>query len=136
MNELTENEDATVVCQDEVHFQITTSVTRKRAPKGSNPKVKSAPAKKNAACSGYVVPTTGELIVTKPGWFNYETVTQSPRDFICAHPAVDGHKIYMALDNAPWHKKRQGLFRAKRGLSMRTSGIKWSWFRFRRILRT
>jgi hypothetical protein len=90
---LAENEDATVVYQDEVHFQITTSVTRKWVPKGSNPKVKSAPAKKNVAYSGYVVPTTGELIVTKPGWFNYETVIQSLRDFICAYPAVDGHKI-------------------------------------------
>jgi transposase len=102
---LTVNEDAIVVYQDEVHFQVTTSITRKWVPKGSKPKVKSAPTKKNAAYSGYVVPMTGELIVTKPGWFNYETVIQSFRDFICAYPIPDGHKIYMVLDNAPWHKK-------------------------------
>jgi hypothetical protein len=67
-------EDAIVVYQDEVHFQVATSITRKWAPKGSKPRVKSAPVRKNAAYSGYVIPTTGELVVTKPGWFNYETV--------------------------------------------------------------
>jgi hypothetical protein len=69
--------------------------------------------KKCVAYSGYVVPTTGELIVTKPGWFNYETVIQSLRDYICAYPTVDGHNIYMVLDNAPWHKKAVRLVQSE-----------------------
>ena len=65
-----------------MHFQITTSICRKWVRKGSRPKVKSAPGRKNAPYSGYVVPSTGQLIVTKPGWFNYETVIASLREFI------------------------------------------------------
>jgi transposase len=96
---------AVVAYQDEVHFQVTTSVTRKWVLKGSKPKVKSAPAKKNVAYSGYVIPKTGELVMTKPEWFNYETVIASFRDFINLYPMPDGQKIHLVLDNAPWHKK-------------------------------
>jgi len=94
-----------IVFQDEVHFQVTTSVTRKWVKKGSKPKVKSAPVRKNVAYSGFVIPETGELIMTKPGWFNYETVIQSLREFAQVRPAGEGKKAYVVLDNAPWHKK-------------------------------
>ena len=101
------NADAslTVVFQDEVHYQVQTSVTAKWAPKGSKPKVMSKPGKQNVAYSGYLIPDTGELIVNKPGWFNYETVIQSFRDFISAVPPKNDGKYCMVLDNAPWHKK-------------------------------
>ena len=97
----------TVVFQDEVHYQVQTSVTAKWASKGSKPKVMSKPGKQNVAYSGYLIPNTGELIVTKPGWFNYETVIQSFREFLVAAPLKDGKKYCMVLDNAPgtWHKK-------------------------------
>ena len=95
----------TVVFQDEVHYQVQTSITAKWAPKGSEPKVMSKPGKQNVAYSGYLIPDTGELIVNKPGWFNYETVIQSFRDFIKAAPLEDGKKYCMVLDNAPWHQK-------------------------------
>ena len=101
------NADAslTVVFQDEVHYQVQTSVTAKWVPKGSKPKVMSKPGKQNVAYSGYLIPDTGELIVNKPGWFNYETVIQSFRDFITAAPLKKDGKYCMILDNAPWHKK-------------------------------
>ena len=102
---MSSNEDYIVVFQDEVHFQVTTSVTRKWVLKGSKPKVKSAPGKSNVAYSGYMIPSTGELIVTKPSWFNYETVIQSFRDFIKLYPVGEDKKIVLVLDNAPWHKK-------------------------------
>ena len=72
------NADAsvTVVFQDEVHYQVQTSVTAKWVPKGSKPKVMSKPGKQNVAYSGYLIPDTGELIVNKPSWFNYETVIE------------------------------------------------------------
>ncbi len=95
--------------QDEVHFQVTTSVTRKWVPKGSKPKIGSAPGRKSVPYSGYVVPSTGELVINKPTWFNYETVIQSLRDFIRSYSVADGKKIYMVIDNAPWHKKAYRL---------------------------
>ena len=55
--------------------------------------------------SGYVIPETGELIVTKPSWFNYETVIDSFRQLLKTYPITDGKRIYLILDNAPWHKK-------------------------------
>ena len=65
----------------------------------------SKPGKNNAAYSGFVIPETGELVVTKPEWFNFETVIQSLRDFLLAKPCPDGKKYCVILDNAPWHKK-------------------------------
>ena len=55
--------------------------------------------------SGYVIPETGELIMTEPNWFNYETVIKSFRDFIAARPLCGDKKYCIILDNAPWHKK-------------------------------
>ncbi len=43
--------------------------------------------------------------MTKPGWFNYESVIQSLRDFLKAKPCPEGKKYCIILDNAPWHKK-------------------------------
>ncbi len=86
-----------------MHFQITTSVTRKWVVKGSRPTVKSAPGRKSVAYSGFVIPSTGELILNKPEWFNFETVINSFREFIKDYPSEK--RMHMILDNAPWHKK-------------------------------
>lgn len=43
--------------------------------------------------------------MTKPSWFNFETVIQSLRDFIKSYPVQEGKRVYLVLDNAPWHKK-------------------------------
>lgn len=88
-----------------MHFQVQTSIIRTWAPIGSEPKVMSKPGKQNVAYSGYLIPETGELIVTKPTWFNYETVIQALRDFIKLAPLPDGKQYCMVLDNAPWHRK-------------------------------
>ena len=90
-----------VIYQDEVHFQVTTSVTRKWVLKGSKPKVKSAPSRTSVPYSGYVIPDTGELIVTKPSRFNYETVIDSFRQLLKTYPVAGGRRIYLILDNAP-----------------------------------
>ena len=105
LNELQHDASAIIVFQDEVHFQVTTSVTRKWVVKGSEPKVKSAPGRKSVPYSGYVVPKTGELIVSKPSWFNYETVIESFRHLIESYPVPEESRVYLVLDNAPWHKK-------------------------------
>ena len=102
-----------VIYQDEVHFQVTTSVTRKWVIKGSEPKVKSAPSRKSVPYSVYVIPNTGELIVTKPSRFNYETVIDSFRQLLKAYPVAGGRRIYLILDNAPWHKKAVRLIQTE-----------------------
>ena len=105
MAELKQDSSAIVVFQDEAHFQVTTSVTCKWVPKGSKPRVKSAPGRKSVPYSGYVIPSTGQLLLTKPSWFNYETVIQSFREFLCRYLVEEGKKVHLVLDNAPWHKK-------------------------------
>lgn len=92
-----------------MHFQVGTTVTRKWVKKGSRPKVGSAPGKKSAPYSGYVIPDTGALYVTRPTWFNYETVIESFRNFISSGIISKDKKIVMVIDNAPWHKKATRL---------------------------
>lgn len=97
--------DKVLVFQDEAHFHQTTSVARIWALKGSKPQVPSAPGRRSVAVSGYVFPGTGEFIVTRPSWFNFETVIQSFRDFIAEANIPEGKKAALVIDNAPWHKK-------------------------------
>ena len=90
---------------------LTTLVTWIWALIGSRPKVKSAPGRKSVAYSGFVIPSTGKLWVNKPGWFTYETVIASIRDFLANNPLEDGVKYYMVMDNAPWHRKAKRLIK-------------------------
>ena len=78
---------------------------------GSRPKVKSAPGRQSVAYSGFVIPSAGKLWVNKPGWFTYETVIASIRDFLANNPLPDGVKYYMVMDNAPWHRKAKRLIK-------------------------
>ena len=88
-----------------MHFKVQTTITRKWAPKGSEPKVMSKPGNNSLSYSGFLIPETGALYVNKPTWFNYETTIESLRDFIKQNPLPEGMKYLMILDNAPWHKK-------------------------------
>ena len=85
------------------------TVTRAWYPKGSCPKVKSYPGHKSVAYSGFVIPETGELFITKTDWFNYETTITCIRKFLASHPVEDGKHLYIVMDNAPWHKKAKRL---------------------------
>ena len=114
LSDLENDDNAVILYQDEVHFQVTTSVTQKWVIKGSKPKVKSAPGRKSVPYSGYVCPKTGELIVNKPTWFNYETVIESFRDLLHDFSVDPGKRIYLVLDNAPWHKKAVRLVQTEK----------------------
>lgn len=98
-----------LVYQDEVHFQIQTTVTSAWYKKGSAPTVKSFPGRSKASYSGFIIPETGELFVARPEKFNYETTISSIRSFLEAHPAPEGKKYALVMDNAPWHKKTMRL---------------------------
>ena len=78
---------------------------------------------------------TGELTVTKPGWFNYESVIQSFREFIKTKPCPDGKKYCIILDNAPWHKKAIRLIWTEALQSIPISGKIWNTYHCRRISR-
>lgn len=103
-----------LVYQDEVHFQIQTTVTSGWFKKGSSPKIKSFPTKYKTSYSGFVKPSTGELFVSRPDTFNYETTIQSIRDFLAAYPIPEGKKYALVMDNAPWHKKTMRLIETER----------------------
>jgi len=105
INEYEVNDSTIVVYQDEVHFQIQTTITAGWYKKGSAPKIKSFPGRQKVSYSGFVIPKTGELFTTKPTTFNYETTIDSIRNFLSAHPVPEGKKYALVMDNAPWHKK-------------------------------
>ena len=94
-----------LVYQDEVHFQIQTTVTAGWFKKGNQPTVKSFPGRFKTSYSGFVIPESGELFTCKPEIFNYETTIDSIRTFLEAYPAPAGKKYALVMDNAPWHKK-------------------------------
>ena len=98
-----------LVYQDEVHFQIQTTVTAGWYKKGSAPTVKSFPGRFKTSYSGFVIPETGELFTAKPEKFNYETTIDSIRSFLVAHPVPEGKRYALVMDNAPWHKKTMRL---------------------------
>lgn len=99
-----------VVCfQDEVHFMAESTITRSWYKKGSRPKVKSYPGRKSVAYSGFVTPSDGKLYVSKLTWFNYETTIESIRAFLRDYAVPDGKRLYLIMDNAPWHKKARRL---------------------------
>ena len=89
------------------------TITRQWFPKGSCPKVKSYPGRKSVAYSGFITYGSGELFVTKPSWFNYETTIASIREFTMAN-LKRGEKIILVMDNAPWHKKAKRLIENER----------------------
>ena len=49
------------------------------------------------------------LFTAKPEAFNYTTTIDSIRSFLAAHPAPDGKRYALVMDNAPWHKKTMRL---------------------------
>lgn len=98
-----------MVYQDEVHFQAQSTITRAWYKKGSKPKVKSFPGNGKVSYSGFVIPETGELFVSKPDVFNYATTIESIRAFLATHPAPAGKRYALVMDNAPWHKKTRRL---------------------------
>lgn len=109
INEVKADSTAILTFQDEVHFQIQTTITRGWFEKGSAPKVKSFPARFKSPYSGFVIPETGELFTAKPEKFNYETTIASIREFLAAKPLPKGKHYVLVMDNAPWHKKAYQL---------------------------
>ena len=111
LTKLINDSNSIIVSQDEVHFYQQTTVTRMWCPKGFIPTVASAPGKTSIAYSGFVVlgKGNGQLFIDKPKWFNFETTIQSIIAFMDKYPIHNYYKLYMILDNAPWHKKAKRI---------------------------
>ena len=110
MNELGSDGSAAIVFQDEVHFSIQSTIMRSWSPKGSRPKVKSYAGRKNASYSGFVLPESGELFVSRPAVFNWQTTIESIRAFLSSSAGrLEGRRIILVMDNAPWHRKARRL---------------------------
>ena len=88
-----------------------TLVTKGWFPVGSIPIVGSAPGKSGVPLSGFVSIKSGETFITSPECFTWESTIAAIRSFLKSYKCKRGHKIYMILDNAPWHKKAKRLIR-------------------------
>ena len=103
--EIEADDSLILIYQDEVHFQIQTTVTAAWYKKGSAPKIKSFPSKSKVSYSGFVIPESGILFTVKLETFNYMTTIDSIRAFLANNPAPKGKKYALVMDNASWHKK-------------------------------
>jgi len=97
------------VYEDEVHFEIETTITAGWFKKGSKPTVNSKPSKEKILYSGIVMPNTGLLFTQKSDRFNYASTISAIKNFVECKPAPFGKKYLLILDNAPWHKKAYRL---------------------------
>ena len=71
--------------------------------------MKSFPGRFKISYSGFVIPESGQLFAAKLEMFNYETTIDSIGLFLSEHPAPEGKKYALVMDNAPWHKKTMRL---------------------------
>lgn len=76
--------------------------------------MKSFAARYKTSYSGFIIPETGELFVTKPAVFTYKTTIEAIREFLAARPAPEGKHYVLVMDNAPWHKKAVRLIDEER----------------------
>ena len=102
-----------MVSQDEVHFTQRSTTAPKLVKRGSRPRVASYPGRAKASYSGFVElgKDNGRLFVDSPERFTWETTVASIRGYLSTVGEGDGRRIWMILDNAPWHRKAKRLIR-------------------------
>jgi transposase len=95
-------------CEDEVHFQRHSSLTRMWAPKGQQPRVLSPSVRHKVGFFGALNLKTGCLLTQEAPTFNSETFGDLIRYLL---ESTHG-KIYLILDNAKWHRAKvlKGFF--------------------------
>ena len=100
-----------IAYQDEVHFQICTTIARIWAEKGSEPFAECLDTKQSLGVSGFDILNNGQFIYDTPETFNCENFISSLRNFIKVLNPQKGQKIYLICDNASWHKKAKRLIK-------------------------
>lgn len=101
------------VYQDEVHFRVATDIGRGWYKRGTRPTVASSATRKSKKSSGFFLPSTGELYITEPDWFQWEQVIASFRQFCKLRPLKVGEKYLIILDNASWHVKAVNMINSQ-----------------------
>ena len=88
-------------------------MTAKLVKRGSRPKVASYPGRAKVSYSGFVElgEGNGRLFVDSPERFTWETTIASIEGYLATVDPGDGRRIWMILDNAPWHRKAKRLIR-------------------------
>lgn len=104
-------------CQDEVHFQRHSTLTRMWATKGQQPRVLSASTREKVGYFGAINLKTGRLLTQESPTFNGGTFGE----FLHHVLRHSRGKLYLILDNAPWHRSRhlKGFFSQNRHRLMR-----------------
>jgi len=90
-------------CEDEVHFQRHSSLTRMWAPKGRQPRVLSPSVRHKVGFFGALNLKTGQLVTQEAPTFNAQTFG----DFIRYLLRSTRGKIWLILDNARWHRAKE-----------------------------
>jgi len=90
-------------CEDEVHFQRHSSLTRMWAPKGRQPRVLSPSVRHKVGVFGALNLKTGQLVTQEAPTFNAQTFG----DFIRYLLRSTRGKIWLILDNARWHRAKE-----------------------------
>lgn len=100
-----------MVSQDEVHFTQRSTVTAQLVKRGSRPKVASSPGRAKVSFSGFVElgADNGRLFIDSPERFTWESTIASIRGYLATPAPEDTRRIWMILDNAPWHRKAKRL---------------------------
>lgn len=89
-------------CQDEVHFQRHSTLTRMWATKGQQPRVLSASTREKVGYFGAINLKTGCLLTQESTTFNGETFGE----FLHHVLQHSRGKLYLILDNASYHRSR------------------------------
>lgn len=89
-------------CEDEVHFQRHSTLTRMWAPKGQQPRVLSASTRQKVGFFGALNLKTGCLLTMEASTFNGATFG----DFIRYLLQRTQDRLHLILDNASFHKSR------------------------------
>ncbi|MBI4307220.1 MAG: IS630 family transposase [Chloroflexi bacterium] len=89
-------------CEDEVHFQRHSTLTRMWCTKGQQPRVLSASTRQKVGYFGAVNLKTGRLLTRESATFNGETFGSFLRHVL--HHTRG--KLYLILDNASRHRAR------------------------------
>ena len=90
-------------CEDEVHFQRHSTLTRMWALRGQQPRVRSPSTREKLGYFGALELRTGRLPTQRAPTFNAETF----HAFLCYLLEHTTGPIRLILDNASWHKARE-----------------------------
>lgn len=94
--------DVQLWCEDEVHFQRHSTLTRMWSTKGQQPRVISASTRQKVGYFGALNLKTGRLLTQEAATFNGGTFG----DFVRHLLYHTRGKLYLILDNAAWHRAR------------------------------